>query len=72
MMGGLASCIELCPSMAVPCPPGFFLQVFEKPVALGGVRCSCKGERCVPDYPAKGTSVSVNKKNLSFNLKTLY
>ena len=71
MMGGLASCIDLCPSIAVPCPPGYFLQVFEEAVGSGGVRCSCKRQRCVPDDPAKGTPVSGSIKNPSFNLKNI-
>lgn len=59
MMGGVASCMDLCPQAEpVQCPPGTTLQEDEEPVGTDDTPCSCKRQYCVP---AKGTFVLIHK-----------
>lgn len=49
MMGGVASCMDLCPQAEpVQCPPGTTLQEDEEPVGTDDTPCSCKRQYCVP------------------------
>lgn len=56
MVGGVASCMDLCPQMLKKCPPGTTLKEEDEPVGSGGVRCSCIRRYCIP---AKGILVSL-------------
>ena len=56
MVGGVASCMDLCPRMLPKCPPGTTLKEEDGPVGSGGVSCSCIRRYCVP---AKGMLVSL-------------
>ena len=47
MMGGVASCMDLCPQTPPECPPGTTIKEEEAPVGSGGARCSCKRKFCV-------------------------
>lgn len=56
MVGGVASCMDLCPQMSPECPPGTALKEEDEPIGSGGVSCSCIRRYCVP---AKGILVSL-------------
>lgn len=47
MMGGVASCMDLCPQISSECPPGTTLKEQEEQASSGGTRCFCKRKFCV-------------------------
>ena len=56
MVGGVASCMDLCQQMSPKCPPGTTLKEEDEPIGSGGVSCSCIRRYCVP---AKGILVAL-------------